>query len=252
VKRIIGSSVVLSVLVLSLGSITGCPKPKPTPTPPKGSTESGSGAAASIKLTVPEKLEVGADAGSADLKVEVAREKSEDDVTVSFSGMPDGVKIADVKIAKADKSATAKVEVDRAKVKKEWSGKITADAKSGDLKDSGSTTLTIKVKDGAPPEKAKLTKVEGADGKVKQGGKVMVKLTITGEHLKEKVALKFADDKKGLTFSPDSTAMDKLTPEITVTAADDAEVGDHTITVTATSGDGVTTSGKFKVTVEKK
>jgi len=91
--------------------------------------------------------------------------------------------------------------------------------------------------------------------KIKQGDRQTVKLTLDrGSEFKSDVSLK-VDAPKGVTVELDPKtvkASDGETVNVTVTAAKDAALGDHTVSVTGTPKDGKATDVSFKVTVEKK
>src|SRR5262245_31845505 len=90
---------------------------------------------------------------------------------------------------------------------------------------------------------------------LKQGEMKQVTIGIKrGKNFDQDVALKFAEPPKGVTIEEASPAIkhgDKET-KITLKAADDAAVGEHTLKVTGHPGKGPDGAAEFKVTVQKK
>lgn len=89
---------------------------------------------------------------------------------------------------------------------------------------------------------------------IKQGETKTVSIGIKrGKNFNEDVALKFADAPKGVTIDgPQAIKHGEEEAKISLKAADDAAVGDHTIKVTGHPTKGSDASQDLKITVEKK
>jgi len=90
---------------------------------------------------------------------------------------------------------------------------------------------------------------------IKQGESKTVTISITrGKNFDEDVGLKLQDAPKGITLDPAAPMIkhgDKET-KVTIKAADDAALGDHTIHVVGHPTKGADATGDFKITVDKK
>lgn len=112
-----------------------------------------------------------------------------------------------------------------------------------------------KTSDQTPGKETFTVKAPTTSTTIKQGDKKTVELTLNrGKDFKQDVALK-ADADTGITVDLDPKtvhASDKATVNATVTAAKDAAVGDHKVTVVATPEKGNATEVTFTVKVDKK
>lgn len=122
-----------------------------------------------------------------------------------------------------------------------------------------STSPTPKSPTTTPDKKAEITIAEQKAIKLKQGEKKELKIAVTLKDVKEaKLSIAVKADKdggKGLTAVVAPATLDKSGDAmVTVTAADDAVLGDYWITLTAasTAEGGPSASSKFMATVEKK
>src|SRR5689334_4981788 len=106
---------------------------------------------------------------------------------------------------------------------------------------------------GAVPERAFELKLPGSTS-VSQGESKTVHVGISrGKNFDQDVKLSFDGVPPGVKLTPASPTLkagDK-SEDVTVAAAKDAALGDHTIKVTGTPATGAATSGEFKVTVKK-
>jgi len=90
---------------------------------------------------------------------------------------------------------------------------------------------------------------------LKQGEAKQVLISVTrGKQFQEEVTLKFADLPKGVTLHHPSSVIKHGDTEakLTLTAAEDAAVGDFTIKVIGHPTKGADAAHEFKITVEKK
>ncbi len=244
--------VTLIFAVAAFGPV-GCGKPttgKPgTPTGKPGSPVPSEGEKGSVKIEKIDDQSVKADTETK-VKVTVDRTKYTHALTLkgdAGKGLED-VTIEGGTIAKDKDEGTIVIKAGK---KAKGKGDVTVTASGEGLKTAASQVFKLEVSGGeVTPPKDKKVKYDIEDikeVKVKQGDTAKVDYKAKGENVPEKLTVA-GGDKKGVSVEGKA---DEKGGSLTVTAAKDAEVGDHEITVTIT-GEGLKSEAKLKVVVEKK
>ncbi len=256
-KRLIVGS---SVLALALVAFTGCGDRGTSGGP--GATDSGTKQPLigqvddTFNLSVPSSLPFESttvkQGGAAQVVVGIKRGKNFDqDVTIKFDGLPSGVTLdpasADIKRGETEAKFTLKA-TDVAALG-DFTVKVTGHpAKGGDAKNEfkvtveKKSTFTLSV-----PYSLPLMSTS-----VKQGKTTKVAIGINRDkHFDQDVTLKFAGLPKGVTLDPASSVIKHgdTGTNVTLVAADNAVLGDFTLSVTGHPTTGRDATSDFKVTV---
>ncbi len=132
---------------------------------------------------------------------------------------------------------------------------VTGCGKKGTPGGPGATGDTKKSKTVGTADSTFTLDVPTFSTKIKQGEEKVVTIGIKrGKDFSEDVKLQFGDLPKGVTISPKSADLKSSETEakITVKAADDAALGDHTVAVTGHPAAGPDATNEFKITINKK
>ncbi len=189
--------------------------------------------------------------GTAAITVDITREKFNDPVALTFSGLPDGVTVMESDRTISKDATTAKLTLKAAAGAAAVSDhKVTVTAAGGGMKEDVGFKVTVTAADNAK----KLTLSGPSDTSVRQDGTATIDIGITRDKFNAPVALTFAGLPAGVAVMEDDRAISKdaTSAKLTLKAAADAPpMDDHKVTVTATGG-GLTQEATFKVTVKKK
>lgn len=247
-------SLVAGFLTLTLAALTGCTQGTPggpgtTNTTAKrldlGQTDD------TFNLSVPVMSSSLQQGEQTTATIGIKRAKNfDEDVTLQFADVPKGVTIEPaspvIKHGDTDANITFKAgdEVPLGDFKVKITGHPT---KGGDAKVE--LKLTIAAKDSFTLSAPRLST------SLNQGGTQTVSIGIKRDKsFDQDVTLKFGDMPTGVTLEPETFVFERGDTEahLTLTAADDAALGDFSIKVTGHPAQGADASNKFNLTVLKK
>ena len=186
-----------------------------------------------------------------DAEIGIERAKNfGDDVDLAFTDLPKGVTVSPekAKISRSDMKATVKLMATDEAVIGEYKVKVTGHpAKGGDA--VVEFPISVTAKDSFTVGLPLLSTT------LKQGETKAVAMTISrDEKFTDDVTLMFGELPDGVSFEPAAPVIKQGDTEstITLTATDDAALGDFTISVTGEPSQGASVSKDFKLSVVEK
>jgi DsbC/DsbD-like thiol-disulfide interchange protein len=242
--------------VLGLGT-TGCGKKTKTtttattsPTTTTTTTTTTTATAPSLSLSVEDLSIEQGKSGTAKITVTRTNVSKDEVISLSFSGVPEGVTIADSKIDKDKTEASSEVTVGKDVEPKNYTIKVTGTA--GKVK-SEEASLKLTVTKKAAEAKPSLS-LSVADLSVEQGKKGTAKITVTRTNVSkdEVVSLSFSGLPEGVTIADSKIDKDKTEATSEVSVKDTVEPKTYTVKVTGTAGKVKSDEAALKLTVTKK